>query len=293
MTGVCGLQVIFTEIIAVFRALLKISRHKQELADNTQVIRQWNSLWSLLARKVDTERKYINKLEGIGLPLVPSSRELIDIVVVFVADKASDKSAKRATEKAYVASHQLVELGDLFEELAVEPADFVKYAHQMVSSPPNPTNSKKKKKAKKELDVTYEDWRYEATEWRPKNMIAKEKLTQLRTTGLPEETSVVSSTQKKNGGGYMCPKDRRRLRVLSNDMEAEALEERMKLRLMSDYRRKPVVRTGSLAPVASSIASPNGQDKRTSVRPSGKINRSTSLAPISGIPRVGGRTTRT
>ena len=214
-------------------------------------------------------------------------------MVLFSADKASDKSAKRATEKAYVASHQLVELGDLFEELAVEPADFVKYAHQMVSSPPNLTNSKKKKKAKKELDVTYEDWRYEATEWRPKNMIAKEKLTQLRTTGLPEETSLVASTQKKNGG-YMCPKDRRRLRVLSNDMEAEALEERMKLRLMSDYRRKPVVRTGSLAPVASSIASPpNGQDVRTSMKPSGKINRSTSLAPTSGIPRVGGgRTTR-
>ena len=59
-----GRQVIFTEIIAVFRALLKISRHKQELAENTQVIRQLNSLWSLLARKVDTERKYINKLEG-------------------------------------------------------------------------------------------------------------------------------------------------------------------------------------------------------------------------------------
>ena len=61
----CGVpQAIFSDIIEVFRAMLKVPQHKDELANNAPVIKQWNSLWSLLARKVDTERKYIIKLEG-------------------------------------------------------------------------------------------------------------------------------------------------------------------------------------------------------------------------------------
>ena len=57
------------EIIAVFKALLTIPQHKEELANNQHVIKQLNSLWSLLSRKVDTERKYIIKLEGTPLAI--------------------------------------------------------------------------------------------------------------------------------------------------------------------------------------------------------------------------------
>lgn len=58
---------IFTEIIGVFKCLLEVPEHISLFAENETIIRQLNSLWSLLARKVETERKYINKLEGCQL----------------------------------------------------------------------------------------------------------------------------------------------------------------------------------------------------------------------------------
>jgi len=245
---------IFTEIIAVFKALLNVPRHRDELADNGHVIKQLNSLWSLLSRKVDTERKYIIKLE---------------------ADKASDKSAKRATEKAFVASNQLVELGDLFAELAVEPADFAKYAHQRMS-PPDLKAAKKKKKSKDDRDPANEDWRFEATAWKPKNMLAKEKLSQLRTGGLSRESSAGAVAKPT----YVNPKLQRRLKVLSTDLDAEALERRTNVRLMSDYRRKPKNRSDSVQPTETiEERTEEATRKKTS-------KRSASVVPESKIPRM-------
>lgn len=252
----------------MFNALLKIPRHKEELANNPHVIKQLNSLWSLLSRKVDTERKYINKLEG-----VPLSQARVRWCCV-LADKASDKSAKRATEKAFIASNQLVELGNLFETLAVEPNDFAKYVLQARSSPQD-AKASKKKKSKSFTETNCEDWRFEATQWKPKNMLAKEKLTQLRTTGLPREASVGTAAKPT----YVPPSIARRLRVLSTDMDAEQLERRTNIRLMSDYKHKPKTRSGSIALEAAPAGKKGAKSQKAS-------KRSASLVPESKIPRM-------
>jgi len=165
-----------------------------------------------------------------------------------------------------VASNQLVQLGDLFEDLELEPTDFAKYARQMTNSP-NQEDKKSKKIKKKIVEPTYEDFRHKATQWKPKNMIAKEKLTQLKAGGLPRESSVGAGTQQ---GGYVPPKVQKKLRVLSNDEKAEALEKRTNVRLMSDYQRKPK---------ATDVDSPDR--KKTST----KHSRTSSLVPGSKLPK--------
>eukprot|EP00210_Caulerpa_lentillifera_P005671 g5423.t1 len=259
---------IFLQIVEVFRALMTVSEHQQELAGKLHVVKQLHSVWSLLSRKVDTERKYIIKLE---------------------ADKASDTAAKRATEKAFIASNQLVVLGDFFEESGIVPEQ------EQVSPPPNTTSKKSKKSAKTEK--SFEDWRFEATEWRPKNMIAKEKLTELRTTGLPRESST-GPVQKKP---YINPLAQKQLKGLGTDAKAEALERRVNLRLMSDGRnappkapvtstsvRKSERRSGSEGPtmrnneVKNSSSPMESKSRGTTRMRAAKGTRSYSLAPETG-----------
>jgi len=55
---------LFGELLVVFRQLLGIPEHKEDILQNEPILKQLNSLWSLVARKVANERKYINRLEG-------------------------------------------------------------------------------------------------------------------------------------------------------------------------------------------------------------------------------------
>lgn len=198
---------------------------------------------------------------------------------MFVADKASDKSARRATEKAFVASHQLVELADVFEAIAVQPIDFTKYAHMLTSSPSD--TKSKKKKLKKVKEPTFEDWKQDATQWKPKNTIAKEKLTQLRTNGLSRESSVGPGARNS----YVSPHLQKRVRVLSTDMDAEKLERRTNVRLMSDYQKPS--RFASVEPTAAAASK-----KKSITQMSSKLSHTTSLAPVSKVPKVTRKTTK-
>eukprot|EP00210_Caulerpa_lentillifera_P009279 g8844.t1 len=256
---------IFLQIVEVFRGLMKVPENYNELSENVFVVKQLNSVWSLLSRKVDIERKYIIKLE---------------------ADKASDTAAKRATEKAFIASNQLVVLGDFFEAAGITPE--LEYI-----PPPSPPVGKKAKKTEK-VEKTFEDWRYEATEWRPKNMIAKEKIKELRTVGVTRESST-GPVQKKL---YINPVAQKQLKGLGSDAKAEALERRTNVRLMSDARnapspalggprsKKPVRRSGSVGPSPAAnngtkMTSPPSDSKlrRLAKSRNEKANRSFSLAP--------------
>eukprot|EP00955_Chlamydomonas_euryale_P116545 366426-Chlamydomonas_euryale.AAC.9 len=91
------LQEVFSATCCVLERLLSLRAHALCVAGRPEPLRTWEGIAQVLARKMDSERKYIERLE---------------------AQKGSDNAAKQSTNKAITAARALSQLQTLIAATA-------------------------------------------------------------------------------------------------------------------------------------------------------------------------------